>query len=116
MGEKTAWQAWNVCDNATETFRSLSKPCDSLKEQDIDVIEEFVVIMYNRSSISMKVKETSLDLFARKQRPYNNIPSSRAAVVEHIKRSVLQAGLTSGQSLCKMQDLPSPSSCGWTKK
>ena len=114
-GKKTAWQAWNVYDNATETFRSLSKPCDSLTEQDIDVIEEFVVIMYDRSSISTKVNETRLDLFARKQRPYNNIPPSRAALVEHIKRSILQAGHTWGQSLCKTQDLPSPSSWGWTK-
>ena len=114
-GKKTAWQAWNVYDNATETFRSLSKPCDSLTEQAIDVVEEFVVIMYDRSSISRKVNETRLDLFARKQRPYNNIPPSRAALVEHIKRSILQAGHKWGQSLCKTQDLPSPSSWGWTK-
>jgi hypothetical protein len=48
------------------------------------------------SSSTNKVNDASLDLFARKQRPYNGIPPSGAALVEHIKRSVLQAGI----SLC----------------
>jgi hypothetical protein len=47
------------------------------------------------------------------QRPYNGIPPSRAALVEHIKRSVLQAGHTWGQSLCMSPTLPSPSRWGW---
>jgi hypothetical protein len=46
---------------------------------------------------------------------YNGIPPSRAALVEHIKRSVLQAGHTWGQSLCKSPTLPSPSRWGWEK-
>lgn len=75
----------------------------------INELEEFVVIMYDRSSIAKIVNDARLDLFARKHRP------SRAALVEHIKRSVLQAGHTWGQSLCKWQTLPSPSRCGWEK-
>jgi hypothetical protein len=58
---------------------------------EIGVLEEFAVIMYDRSSSTNKVNDASLDLFARKQRPYNGIPPSRAALVQHIKRSVLQA-------------------------
>ena len=71
--------------------------------------------MYDRSSSTNKVNEARLDLFAHKQRPYNGIPPSKAALVEHIKMSVLQAGQTWGQSLCKSQTLPSPSSWGLGK-
>ena len=114
-GKLTAWQAWNVLENVTETFCKLSQPCDTLTVDDIDNIEEFVVIMYDRSSESKKVNETRFDLFARKQRSYDSIPPTKAALVEHIKRSVLQAGHTWGQSLSKTQNLPSPSRWGWEK-
>jgi hypothetical protein len=72
-----------------------------LTQSEIGVLEEFAVIMYDQSSSTNKVNDASLDLFARKQRPYNGIPPSRDALVEHIKRSVFQAGHTWGQSLCK---------------
>lgn len=77
-----------------------------MTEHMINELEEFVVIMYDRSSSAKIVNDARLDLFARKHRP------SRAALVEHIKRSVLEAGHTWGQSLCKWQTLPSPSRCG----
>jgi hypothetical protein len=90
-GKKTAWQAWNVFENATEVFHCLRSPCDNLTQSEIGLLEEFAVIMYDQSSSTNKVNDASLDLFARKQRPYNGIPTSGAALVEHIKRSVLQA-------------------------
>lgn len=108
-GKKTAWQAWNVLEKATEVFHCLSSPCDNLTQSEIGVLAEFFVIMYDWSSSTNKVNDARPDLFAGKQRPYNGIPPSRAALVEHIKRSVLQAGHTWGQSLCKSQTLPSPS-------
>ena len=37
---------------------------------------QFVHIMYVRSSTANRVNDTRLDLFARKQRPYNSIPRS----------------------------------------
>ena len=108
-------KAWNVFENATEVFHCLSSPCDNLTQSEIGVLEECAVIMYDQSSSTNKVNDASLDLFARKQHPYNGIPPSRAALVEHIKRSVLQAGHTWGQSLCKSPTLPSPSRWGWEK-
>jgi hypothetical protein len=52
--------------------------CDNFTQSEIGVLEEFAVIMYDRSSSTNKVNDASLDLFARKQRPYNGIPPSRA--------------------------------------
>jgi hypothetical protein len=103
-----------VFENATEVFHCLSSPCDNLTQSEIGVLEECAVIMYDQSSSTNKVNDASLDLFARKQCPYNGIPPSRAALVEHIKRSVLQVGHTWGQSLCKSPTLPS-SRWGWEK-
>jgi hypothetical protein len=44
----------------------------------IFVLKEFVVIMYDRSSSTIKVNDARLDLFARIQCPFNGIPPSRA--------------------------------------
>ena len=95
-GEKTAWQAWNVFENAKEVFHCFSSPCDNLTQSEIGLLKECVVIMYDRSSSTIKVNDARLDLFVPKQRPYNGIPPSRAALVDHIKRYVLQAGHTWG--------------------
>ena len=66
----------------------------------IGVFEEFVAIMHDRSTTTNKVNGTHLDLFARKQCPNNEIPLSEAALVEHIKRSVVQARHKCEQSIC----------------
>jgi hypothetical protein len=55
-----------------------------LTQSEIGVLEEFVVIMYDRSSSTNKVNDARLNLFARKQRPYNGIPPSRAALISYI--------------------------------
>ena len=113
--KKSAWQAWNVFEESTDVFRHLSAPLDSLTNEDIMIVEQFVVIMYDRSSSTNKVNEARLDLFARKQRSYNAVPPSRAALIEHMKRSILQAGHNWGQALCRNQQLPSPSRWGWKR-
>lgn len=63
------------------------------------LLEQFVVIMYDRSSTICKVDEARLDLFARQQRTYSAIPPTKAALLEHVKR-VLQAGNVFGASKC----------------
>lgn len=115
-GKKSCWRTWDVYPEATETFTRLSSPIDNVTDVDMRVIEEFVVIMYDRSSSTDRVDEARFDLFARRQKPYNSIPPSRAALVQHVKRSVLQAGHTWGQSLNREMQLPSPESWGWHKE
>ena len=44
--------------------------------------------MYCRSTSTDKEDKSQLDLFDRKQRPYNGIPPSKAALIEHIKHDV----------------------------
>lgn len=69
-GKKTAWQAWNVFEEATEVFRKLSCMPESISDDDMLVVEQFVVILYDRARTTKLVNKARLDLFARKQRSY----------------------------------------------
>ena len=42
-----------------------------------------------------------------------NIPPTQAALLQHIYRSIYQAGYIWGQALVSQQQLPSPSNWGW---
>ena len=113
-GKKSAWQAWNVDEDALEVFRRLSLAMDTISQSDMDTLEQFVVIMYDRSSTTCKVDEACFDLFARKQRAYYAIPPTQTALKEHVKRAVFQAGHVWGQSTVTEQKLPSPTNWRWS--
>ena len=73
-GKKSAWQAWNVCEDVTETFKKLSNCPQEVSNDDLQKLQIFVVLMYDRSSAASCVNEARLDHFARKQRTYDTIP------------------------------------------
>ena len=50
-----------------------------------------MVLMYDRLSTAVSVDEARLDMFARKQRPNEAIPPTRAALLQHTKRATYQA-------------------------
>ena len=78
-GKKSAWQTWNVCEDVTETFKKLSNCPQEVSDDDLQKLENFVVLMYDRSSAAGCV-EARLDHFARKLRTYDAIPPTRAAL------------------------------------
>ena len=114
-GKRSAWQTWNVFDKISPVFAKLSSPPFAVTDEDLQVLEEFVVLMYDKSSSYKSVNEARLDLFARKQRAYDSIPPTSAALKEHCKRAAYQAGHIWGQSLLCSPGLPSPVHWGWHK-
>ena len=58
-----------------------------INDEDQRILETFVKTMYDRSSASTGVYAARLDLFARKQRPYEAIPPTQSALVYHTKRA-----------------------------
>ena len=50
-----------------------------------------MVMMYDKSSTATRVNNAILDMFARKQRPYQVIPPTRSPLLQHIKRAVYHA-------------------------
>ena len=47
---------------------------ESISEDDKLAVEQFVVVLYDRSSTAKQVNEARLDMFARKQKAYEMIP------------------------------------------
>lgn len=114
--KKSAWKTWDVCDEVSNTFARLSKCPSAVEDSDLQALERFVVLMYDRSSDVTTVNEARLDLFARKQRQYDLIPPTQAALKEHAKRASYEAGYVWGQALKRHPQMPSPSDWGWVKK
>jgi len=81
-----------VCDEVSSSFVKLSQCPFVVEDSDLQALERFVVLMYDRSRDVTTVNEASLDLFARKQRPYDSIPQTQAALKEHPKRAFYEVG------------------------
>lgn len=91
-GKKTAWQTWNVFPKVSTVFVKLSESPENIDIEDLTNLERFVVLMYDRSISTSSVNEARLELFVRKQRCYDMIPTTAAALKEHVKRAAFQAG------------------------
>ncbi|KAJ8377441.1 hypothetical protein AAFF_G00259990 [Aldrovandia affinis] len=115
-GKKSAWQTWDVCDEASGVFSKLSQYPPAVDDEDLKTLEKFVVMMYDRSSTAEGVDDARLDMFARKQRPYEAIPPTRSALKQHV--SVLPTRrAASGVSQQYVQpETQTPANWGWTKK
>ena len=72
--------------------------------------------MYDRLRAATSVDEARLDLFARKQRPYNSIPPTQAAIREHAEREAYQAGIIWGQATISNPDTSIPAEMGGYRK
>ncbi len=54
-------------------------------------------------------------MFARRNHMLENIPPSRAALFQHVKHAIYQAGHIWGNTLIACPSLPSASEWVWTK-
>ena len=64
-----------------------------VSEGPILLLEQFVVLMYDRTSESVVVNDDRKQLFAQKSRNLENLPPTQAALKQHIKRTCYQANL-----------------------
>ena len=112
VGKKKAWDTWNAYPDVTNTFLVLSQPAPSISEDNMRILERFVILLYDKSSDLSEVYQARKALFA-KGRQLDRIPPTKAALLEHSKRAAYQAGHIWGSSLTPMQTLPSPRDWGW---
>ena len=91
-GKKSAWQTSEMCAEASDVFPGLSQypQVASVNDNEVDILEKFVVIMFDTSSTATVVNNARLDMFARKQRPYHAISPTRSALLQHVKRADYQ--------------------------
>ena len=104
-----------VWRSTRSTFTRLSQPAEAVTDDDLQKLEQFVIIMYDKSSAATSVNDARLDLFARKQRQYESIPPTRAALVQQAKRAAYQAGWIWIQATAKQPDTTTPLNLGWTR-
>ena len=113
-GKRTAWETWNIFPEITDTFTALmQQPQHSDVDAALDLLERYVVLLYDKTSSSSHVNEARLDLFARKGRDVYHIPPTQGGLLQHVRRAVYQAGYCWGQPLSPMLELPQPEGWGW---
>ena len=91
-GKIKAWETWSAYPGATECFIKLSTSIENLSEEDVSILERYVVLLYDRSSTTHSINECRKQLFAKKARLIENIPPTKDALYQHISRAVYQAG------------------------
>ena len=108
-GKKSFLQTWNAFPGITETFVKLSRFPVTVEEDDIQKLEEFVILLYDKSSLSSKdIDAARKGFFMHKNIQFDHLPPTKAALKQHIPRAVYLAGIVWGQSLNKDAQLPSP--------
>lgn len=113
VGKKTAWTTWEMYDEVTQAFNDLS--CLQLppSDENIALLERFVVLLYDRTSNQVTVNSARLYLFTKKLRQIENIPPTKGSLLQHINRTVFQAGYIWNQTTEPSPNLPSPAEYGW---
>ena len=96
----------------SDVFAKLSQYPLAVDDEDLQILEKFVVIMYDRSSTAEGVDDARLDMFARKQRPYEAIPPTRGALLEHTKRAACQGDCIWSQSIVHKPETHDPAEWG----
>lgn len=89
-GKMTAWKTWLAYPEATQCFTKLLSLTE-LTSDDMDIIQRFVVLLYDRTSSKMGVNECRKELFTKKSRSIENIPPTENALEQHVKRAMLQS-------------------------
>ena len=64
---------------------------DVLSTEDFQLIERFVVLLYDRSSLCEDVDSCRRVLFTSKNRDMESIPPTKDALKQHVLRAMLQS-------------------------
>ncbi len=112
-GKKSAWTTWMGYNDVTSTFLSLSTGPLLIKDEDATVLERFTILLYDRTSNIVNIDEAHRELFTKKGRAMDTLPPTKAALVQHIQRSVYQGGHCWGKMLQVRLDMPTPGNWGW---
>lgn len=113
-GKKSALATWLAWPEITETFTALSSQVSPTLPRDVmKQLERYVVLLYCRTSDEETVNQTRMTLFCTMSRNIDNIPPTQAALEEHTRRAVFQAGHIWGQCLEKHPNVPPPLDWGW---
>ena len=89
-GKKSFFQTWEIFPEITSTFLKMSTYPLSIAEEDEQRIEQFIVLLYDRSSTSFSVDKTRKKLFSQKNSLFDITPT-RPALKYPIRRAAFHA-------------------------
>ena len=115
IGKKTVFDVWRSLPSLVTLFGCLSETPEAITDDCMGEIERFVVLLYSRTSQLLTVNAARKQLFSYGNRKLENLPPTRAALYQHVKRASFQAGYIWGQALIANPSLPSPGDWGWKK-
>ena len=101
----------------TSVFCQLGNRPSTITNQHIDVLEYFIIRLYNPSSRDISSDLASERVFAIERMidsDLRKLPISRLGLIEHAKRSCYQAGYLWQESIDNVH-LPDPALWGWTR-
>ena len=71
--KKTAWNTWSAFPEATQSFARLST-LNVFSDEDINIVQRFVVLMYDRAGELNDVNKCGQHLFTKKNRQVEGCP------------------------------------------
>ena len=74
------------------SFRLSKSDTRNLTNEDIQSLETYVVMIYDRLSTLRSVNECRKTLFTKKGRNIESLPPTRDALIQHSRRALLQGG------------------------
>ena len=89
---------------------------ESIPDNYMPLIERSVVLLYSRASAALTVNESRQELFSKKSRAIENIPPTRAALLQDTKCAVYQARHVWGSVLIAKPQIPSPQEWCWQRE
>ena len=98
----------------SRTHKCIAKTPVQIEEDVVCTIERFVILLYDRTNTCTDINKARQKIFAQKSN-VKQIPPSKAALEQHVKRAAYQGGHIWGQSLLPAPIVPSPTSWGWIK-
>lgn len=117
-GKVSFWETWKAFPQVTAALNSLSTQpnIEQVTDENMGLIERFIVLLYDRTSSLQNVNEARQQCFCKHPGSPECIPPTSAALKQHILRAVYQAGHVWSQSLVAEPELPGPNDWGWKKE
>ena len=95
-------------NDVTEAFCDLANKPSSINDESINLLEIFIILLYDITSNEHSVNKACQQMFTKKGQTIDGLPPTKAALIEHAKSAAHQAGHVWGQMLVADPELPSP--------
>ena len=99
-GKKTCWNTWNAVEQVTQAFGALTTLPNAIDDW-FQTLERFVVLLYDRTSSLDHVNEARKVILAQKGRQLDQIPPTKAALLQHVRREVYKTVHCWGQMIIR---------------